>query len=172
MVTSRGWRSAHPQKVQLEFWTAYENIDLGITSCGADEEEADSHLWRKLCLFLRGSRDHGVLLRVPAGLLPRGFSVPPNSLWEACPWNHSTYSKQESLGISSLRKLTSSRFSFQSSDFQGFSWLVVVGAWLGESQESCWQQNGKCLLKTFFFSPIFLACPHEHMPWPIPETVA
>lgn len=69
--------------------------------------------------------------------------------------------------------------SWQAADFlskaqiyQGFSWLVVVGAWLCESQESCWQQNGKCLLKTFVFSPIFLACPHEHFPWPIPETVA
>lgn len=44
MVTSRGWRSAQLQKVQLEFLTAYENIDLRVTGCGADEEEAHNHL--------------------------------------------------------------------------------------------------------------------------------
>jgi len=68
-------------------------ILISVTDWGTDEEEADSHLWRKLCLFLMGSKDHEVLLRMPAGLLPWGFSVPSNNLWEACLWNYSIYAK-------------------------------------------------------------------------------
>lgn len=92
MVTKRAVR-VHVHRRSSWKYELTMKILISESDWGMDEEEADNHLWRKLCRFLMGSKDHEVLLRMPAGLLPWGFNVPSNNLWAACPWNHSVYPK-------------------------------------------------------------------------------
>lgn len=111
-----------------------------------------SHLWRKLCLFLRAAETMVCCSGCQLACCHPLF-VPPNNLWEACPWNLSTHSKQEPLTISAMKADEQQVF---------ISKLRLLTGCVGHG---CVTLNTELFTQDFCLLSIFLACPLEHSPW-------